>query len=446
MRTLALYPLLCGLAVQSASAALVAHTDPIEFQNALRGTAITQDFDALVAGVISGTALPLSSAGGSPLATVTMPSSIPDPFGGASFDAAVVANDGADSNPTRSLPNSLGSTDAGNYNTLVAGTSVGFSFSSFLSGFGAWVVTPDDLLDGDVSLHAGGAVTSLAVADRAALGSFGGIDYFGYFLGMTSTGVIDDFLEVEFRSPVEVTGAFLYNLDDLIGGMPTDSRKIADGIGSGYDRAVQEQYLGASLTVDFTSLTPGEQPGPVEISGNGFDIVVSAEDTGGGSTPLVVPAGGGVTTAAAGARIGSTVDGAPVHSIGGLVEVRDAAGNPVAGELDFITYVALGGGEQEYVRRVVYDPATGLQGSGSNFISLAMEPGVAFGGAAFQILGYALVPLDPTQYVWADQGTYGAFADPDAVPAPGVLLLLIPGLAVLAGLPARRKRRQRLAA
>jgi hypothetical protein len=80
MRYLALPSMLCALAVQSADAALVAHTDPVGFQRALRGAAITQDFDDLAAGVVSGAALPMSTAGGSALATVTMPSGIPDPL------------------------------------------------------------------------------------------------------------------------------------------------------------------------------------------------------------------------------------------------------------------------------------------------------------------------------------------------------------------------------
>lgn len=423
-------PLLCCLAAQPGAAALVAHTDPQQFQDALRGVAVGQNFDAQSAGVVSGASLALSGAGGT-LATVTMPSSIPDPYGGPSFDAAVVANDAADSNPTRSPPNSLGSTDAANYNTLVAGTELGFTFSRYLTGFGAWVVTPDEMLDGDVSLHAAGATANLAVADGTAFGNFGGVDYFGYFLGITSNSVLNDFLEVEFSSPVDATGAFLYNMDDLIGGVATDSAKVAPGIALGFDPAVQEQYLGESLALDFSTLPPGEQPGPVDIAGNGFSLEITAEQ-GGSSSPLVVPDGGGLTTAAAGDVLSAVFDGASVTSVGGLLELRDDTGAPVGGDVDVTVEAVVDGSLEEAIFRIAFDPTTGIEGTGSFFGSGFLEPGVAFGGRPFDVTGYRLQPVDSAQRLWIDQATVGAFSNPDAVPLPAVATLLLPGLVLLA--------------
>lgn len=426
-----------GLQGAGALAALVSHTDLGSFQSALRGVTAGQDFDALTPGVVSGTDLPLSVPGGGDVATVTMPSSIPDPFGGADFDIAVVANDASDSNPTRSLLNSLGSTDAGNFNTFVAGTEVGFSFSRSLTGFGGWVVTPDALLDGDVSLHAGAATASLSVADRAALGSFGGLDYFGYFLGITSDGVATDLLQVEFRSPVEVTGAFLYNLDDLIGGVDPLAQKVAPGVAVVFDPSVQDQYLGEHLALDFSTLPPGQQPGPVDFSGNGFSVEISAEQGGTGSA-LVVPDGGGLTTANAGDTLAASFDGAAVSNVGGALELRDGNGDPVGGEVDVVIEAIVSGNLREEIIRIVFDPTTGIEGTGSFFGGGFLEPGAAFGGSPFEVVGYRLQPVDGTQYLWIDQPVMGAFSDPNAVPSPAALALLLPGLGALAWIRERR--------
>jgi hypothetical protein len=214
-----LLPLLFCLVSAPAPAALVAYTDSAAFLGALRGDVATQDFDGLSAGVVSGAVLPLTLSGGATGATVTLPGAIPDPLGGPSFDAAVVANGVDNLNPTRSAPNSLGSTDSDNFNTITAGALLDFAFSRPVTGFGLWLITPETVVDGDATLTAGGTTAALSVADREDLGLFDSVAFYAYFLGITAGSSAEDFAAVSLTSPGSALGAFYYNLDDFTAGI-----------------------------------------------------------------------------------------------------------------------------------------------------------------------------------------------------------------------------------
>jgi len=200
-----------GLGV-GAEAGMVPYTDRAAFLGVLSGPAAIINFDAETAGLIGGQTLMGQPA--LPAIGVTFPATVPDPVGSAIIQPAVVADNNG-SNPTSSPPNSLGTDDAGNYHTFIAGSAFELLFTDNLAAFGLDLISPDGLADGDFRLEAGLAAVSLVVGDRSLLGNFGGADYYSYFLGLRDdTGA--GFGSVALRYAANTDGAFLFNLDDLI--------------------------------------------------------------------------------------------------------------------------------------------------------------------------------------------------------------------------------------
>jgi len=72
------------------------------------------------------------------------------------------------------------------------------------------IITPDDMLDDDIHLVAGGETAFLL--DSAGQAISGAPGYYAYFLGVTSTTGFTS-ASIEYASGVE--DAFLYNIDDI---------------------------------------------------------------------------------------------------------------------------------------------------------------------------------------------------------------------------------------
>lgn len=111
---------------------------------------------------------------------------------------------------TTSGPNYLGTDDSGNQDQIVAGDPIDLSFSQQpISGFGAYFITSDPLLTGDIKLVTSGG-TALSSATREMTLADGGIVYFLGFYDASST-----YSTVQIRYDASAAGAFLYGMDDF---------------------------------------------------------------------------------------------------------------------------------------------------------------------------------------------------------------------------------------
>jgi hypothetical protein len=115
---------------------------------------------------------------------------------------------------------SLGTFDAPNLNLIAAGTEVHFSFPTVMNGFGMTIITPDEagvaLFDGDVQLYAPGAgVARLTLSDGVFLEQRGGLDYYGYFIGVVAQTPFNR-ASLTYAPDVPLVG-FSYNADDFLG-------------------------------------------------------------------------------------------------------------------------------------------------------------------------------------------------------------------------------------
>lgn len=200
---------LCCLLIPLHSHAGIVFTDQTDFLAALPGPAGVLNFDSLAGGtVLSGSTQNVTGGAGT---GILFPASIPDILDPPNtLDLVVVADSG--DNPTSSGLNSLGAVDPGNFNTLVAGSIFSFGFSDEINAFGLNFITPDEMFDTDIQLHIGIDIAELLVSDAVSLGTFGGDEYFAYFLGITTdTG----FTTASIEYAAGVDGFFLYNIDDI---------------------------------------------------------------------------------------------------------------------------------------------------------------------------------------------------------------------------------------
>lgn len=184
-------------------------TDKNAFLTALPGPAGVLDFDSLAGGtILSGTTQTVT---GRPGTGISFPASVTD-WQNISHQLQVVANV-SNNNPTTSNPNSLGTDDTGNYNTIVGGTVITLGLTSPVSAFGLSFITPDQMFDDDIRLVAGGDTVSLAATVRTLIGNFGDFDYYAYFLGVVET---TGFSSASIQYGPNVSGGpFLYNADDI---------------------------------------------------------------------------------------------------------------------------------------------------------------------------------------------------------------------------------------
>ncbi|TXI23003.1 MAG: hypothetical protein E6Q61_07940 [Nitrosomonas sp.] len=183
-------------------------TDKSAFLNNLAGSIGVLDFDNLAHNTpISGTVQTVSGNTG-----IIFPASVTD-WQNFSHQLQVVTNIN-DNNPTTSNQNSLGTDDTDNYNTIIGGTVINLGFTNPIIALGLSFITPDLLFDDDIRLVTGGDAASLMINDKTFIGSFDGIDYYAYFLGLIGN--------INFSSasiqygPDVIGGPFLFNIDDII--------------------------------------------------------------------------------------------------------------------------------------------------------------------------------------------------------------------------------------
>ncbi len=119
---------------------------------------------------------------------------------------------------TTSAPNFLGTGDGG---MLHDGDDFTMSFAP-AAAIGLFLITADPLLDGDITMAAGGITASLKAADvRATLPDGSKV----YFLGIVDNDAAFSSAAVEALAG----GFFLYNVDDIITAPATQPQRVAVG-------------------------------------------------------------------------------------------------------------------------------------------------------------------------------------------------------------------------
>ncbi len=204
----------------SAQATPGAYSDEATFAAAAPGPVQRFDFEALSDGaVVSGSIVTPTGAS----VGIVLPPAVPDLLdpGGPALDLRVVENAG--DNPASSGVRSLGVEDPGNFHGLVAGTTLAFSFTQPIDAFGLVLVTPEEpgaaLFDLDARLEVPGESTAvLSLGAGQPLGSFGGREYFAYFLGVVGAASFNQATLV--YDPSTPDAGFLFNADDLAIAVP----------------------------------------------------------------------------------------------------------------------------------------------------------------------------------------------------------------------------------
>jgi hypothetical protein len=176
----------------SANAVLMTFTDQAAFMAALPGSANTLDFDGLTGG--NSTDFGTIIADGDTVDGITFNYD----FGGVQME---VRNDFLTTSPD----NYLGTTDGG---VLLDGDEFSLSFAP-VNAIGMSFITADTMLDGDITLSAGGDSVSLVAADAGADLGDGGIPFFLGLIDTTNTFTSADIFNIggEF---------FFYNVDDIV--------------------------------------------------------------------------------------------------------------------------------------------------------------------------------------------------------------------------------------
>lgn len=197
------------LTVYSIQSQATDFTDQSAFLSALPGSGGVLNFDTLAGGTdLSGTTQTVT---GGPGTGIIFPTFVSD-YQGTTLHLQVVAN-ASNNNPTTSNPNSLGTDDTGNFNTIIGGTVITFGLTSPVNAFGLSFITPDQMFNDDFRLVAGGNTASLAANARTLVGNFSGVNYYAYFLGVVENIGFSS-ASLEYGSAVS-GGPFLYNVDDI---------------------------------------------------------------------------------------------------------------------------------------------------------------------------------------------------------------------------------------
>ncbi len=178
------------LAVSSVQAASTSYSSQADFLNDLSGSVVTTaDFDGLPAGALipDGTSL-----GGATL----------------SYDLGGYSIKIADSYATTSPNNFLGTDDGSD--AFYGGDSFTLSFDQSLFAFGLYIISADEIFDGDFTITTNGGQTasSLSIVDLALS------DGDAYFLGLIEGDSSLAFTSVTFSSFADDYG---FNIDDVSG-------------------------------------------------------------------------------------------------------------------------------------------------------------------------------------------------------------------------------------
>jgi len=207
-----LWPLVIALmlVIKAAPAAPVPHTQYANFIATLPGGPITLTFD----GTTPNSLIPSGfSLGGITFAY---------DFGGVSLKIATEIDTGYS---TTSSPHFLGTDDA---DILQDGDNISLSFAP-LNAIGLYVITNDEMVDGDVTLIAGGAAVGLVATDVQAILADGSKVY---FLGISDPGASFTGASLDTAG----NGAFLFNIDDIITVAPIAAPDLdGDGIADAID-------------------------------------------------------------------------------------------------------------------------------------------------------------------------------------------------------------------
>jgi len=197
------------------------YTNRDAFLAQLAGLAGIVDFDSLLAGAILNSTT-VSVVGPQIGYSVQFPAAVADvltPGGSPPIDLKVVEDTG--NNPTASSTQSLGTDDSENFDAIVSGTDLQFSFAQPLQAFGLHLVTPDEpnvaLFDFDAQLSAPGMPTiKLDVDDSVLVDTVNGIEYRAYFLGIAGQPDLPFSTATLSYGPSTPDGSFLFNIDDII--------------------------------------------------------------------------------------------------------------------------------------------------------------------------------------------------------------------------------------
>jgi hypothetical protein len=116
------------------------------------------------------------------------------------------------SNPfwTTSGTHFLGDTDAGNFDQLVGGDSVTFSFATAVHAFGLYVVTVSDTQAGDLTLSAGARSVSNGAQSQAITDGQG---TYAYFLGLSASTPSEGFTSITLST--SNAGLYVFSVDDV---------------------------------------------------------------------------------------------------------------------------------------------------------------------------------------------------------------------------------------
>lgn len=104
----------------------------------------------------------------------------------------------------------LGTTDPGNFDQLLSGDSVTFSFASAVHAFGLYVVTVSDTQAGDLTLSAGAQSVSNGAQAQAITDGQGS---YAYFLGLSASSPSEGFTSITLST--SNAGLYVFSVDDV---------------------------------------------------------------------------------------------------------------------------------------------------------------------------------------------------------------------------------------
>lgn len=104
----------------------------------------------------------------------------------------------------------LGDTDPGNFDQLLSGDSVTFSFATAVHAFGLYVVTVSDTQAGDLTLSAGAHSVSNGAQAQAIADGQGS---YAYFLGLSASTPSEGFTSITLST--SNAGFYVFSVDDV---------------------------------------------------------------------------------------------------------------------------------------------------------------------------------------------------------------------------------------